>query len=63
MREDTLNVIKMNSGYVGAQKEMHTTNINQEVGYLVPHEKIIEVRDEKHMIFQEVGDVPFWLNP
>ena len=42
---------------------MNPKNINQEVGYFGPHEKIIEVGDENHMLFQESGDVPFWMTP
>ena len=52
----------MNSGYGGAQRDMHLKKINQEVGYLGPHEKILEVGDETHMVFQEGGDVTFWMN-
>ena len=44
-REYRLNVMKIESGYGGAQLDMRPTNINQEVGYLVPHEKIIELGD------------------
>ena len=58
-----LNLMKMNSGYVKSQREMHPTNTNQEVGYLGPHERIIEVEYEKHMVFQEGGNVQFWNNP
>ena len=43
----------MNSGYGGAKKETHTTNTNQEVGYLSPHESIIEIGYEKYMVSQE----------
>ena len=42
---------------------MQTTNIKQEVGHIGPHEKIIEVGDEKHMVLQEDGDLPFWMTP
>ena len=42
---------------------MHPTNVNQGVGYLVPHELIIEVGDDNHMLFQEGGNVSFWMNP
>ena len=40
-REDTLNITNMKRGYFGAQKYMHPTNINQEVGYLGTHEWFI----------------------
>ena len=40
-REYSLNVTNMNSGYGGAKLKMHPININQEVGYLGPNEKII----------------------
>ena len=53
----------MNSGSGKAQREMHPTNIKQEVGYFGPHEKIIEIGDQKHIIFQEGGYVTFWMNP
>ena len=53
----------MNSGCGGSQLEMHPTNIKQEVGCLVPHEDILEVRYENHMIFQQGGDVIFWIIP
>ena len=39
----------MNSGYGGAQREMHTKDIKQNFVYLGPHEQIIEIGDEKHM--------------
>ena len=55
--------MNMNSGYGGAQKDTNPTNIKQEVGYLGPHKWIIEVGDEKHMLFQEGGDVPLWMTP
>ena len=51
----------MDSGYGRAQLERHPTNIKQEVGYLGPQEQIIEVGDEQHMVFQEGGDVPFYM--
>ena len=61
--KDGLNVMKVNSRYGRAQREMHQTNINQKYGYLGPYAKIIEVRDEKHMISQESESVPCWMNP
>ena len=42
---------------------MHPTKINQEVGYLGPHENIIEVGDDQHMVLQEGSDIPFWMTP
>ena len=51
----------MNRGYVREQREMNPTKIKREVGYLVPHEKIIEVRYDQNMVFQEGSDVPFWM--
>ena len=53
----------MNSGYCGTQQEINPTNINQEFGCLGPHEQIIEVGDDHHMVFQEGGDVQLWINP
>ena len=53
----------MNSGCGGSQLEMHPTNIKQEVGCLGPHEQIIEVGDENHMVFQEGSNVIFWIAP
>ena len=50
--EDRLNVTKMNSGYVGAQRYMHPTNIKQEVGYLDPNKQIFEVGDYQHMLIK-----------
>ena len=52
-REYGLDIKNMNSGYGGAKKETHTTNTNQEVGYLSPHESIIEIGYEKYMVSQE----------
>ena len=52
--------MNMNSGYGGAQKDTNPTNIKQEVGYLGPNKRIIEVGDEKHMLFHEGGNVPLW---
>ena len=49
-----MNVTKMNSGYGGAQREMHTKDIKQNFVYLGPHEQIIEVGGEQHMVFQEI---------
>ena len=40
---------------------MHPKNINKEVGYLSPHEKILEVGDENHMLFQNGGYVILWM--
>ena len=42
---------------------MHSTNIKQEVGYLGPHEQIIEVGDEKHIVFQEGSVLLFIMTP
>ena len=42
---------------------MHPTNIKQKIGYLGLHERILEVGDDKHMVFQEGGNVPLWVNP
>ena len=42
---------------------MHATNINQVVGYLVLHEKIIDEGYSRHMLFQEDSDVPFFMAP
>ena len=61
--ENRLNAMRMNSGYGGAQKEMHQTKIKQEVGYLGLHEKIIEVQDDNHMVFQDGGNEPLWMTP
>ena len=55
--------MKMNSGYDGTKREMHPTNIKQKIGYLGLHERILEVGDDKHMVFQEGGNVPLWVNP
>ena len=44
--------MKTKIGYGGAQREMQPTKINQIVGFLVPHEQIIELRDENHMVLQ-----------
>ena len=40
-REVRFNITKINSGYGGAQQDMYPTDINQEGGYLGPHEQII----------------------
>ena len=53
----------MNRGYGKAQREMHPTKINREVGYLGPHEKIIDVGDKQHMVLQDGGNRPFWMTP
>ena len=58
-REYRLNVTNMNSGYGGAQQEMHPSNIKQEVGILGPHEQIIEIGDDKNMVFQDNSNFPF----
>ena len=42
---------------------MHPTNIKNKVGYLGPHEKILDVGYKKHVVLQEGGDVPLWMNP
>ena len=62
-REYSFNVTQMNSGYGRAQQEMQPENIKHEVGYLGPHDRIIEVGDDKNMVFQEGSDVPFWMTP
>ena len=63
VRVDMLNVTNMNNGYGGTQKEMNLTYINHEVIYLGRHERILEVGDEKHVVLQEGGILPFWMNP
>ena len=45
------------SGYSESQREMHPKNIKQDVGYLGPHEKILEIGDDQNMVFQEGDDV------
>ena len=55
--------MNMNIGYDGTQQEMHPTTINQEVGCLGPHGRIIEVWYEQHMVFQEGDDAPFCITP
>ena len=47
-----LNVTKINSGYGGSKLETNPTNIKQGVGYLVPHDQILEVEDHQYMVFQ-----------
>ena len=42
---------------------MQQTNIKQEFGYLGPHDRIPEVGDDKHMLFQQVSGVSFWMTP
>ena len=37
-REVRFNITKINSGYGGAQQEIHPAKIKQEVGFLVLHE-------------------------
>ena len=62
-REDGLNVKNMNSGYIRAQREVKPKNIKQGVGYLGPHEQIIDAVDEHHMVFQEGIDGLFCMTP
>ena len=62
-REDGLRATKMNSGYGGAQPKMHKTKIKQTNGYLGPYQRILEVGDEQHMVFQEGDNGPFWMTP
>ena len=40
---------------------MHPKNINQNFGYLGPYDRIIEVGDDNHMVFQEDGNGPLWM--
>ena len=54
--------MKTNSGY-GRKNKMHPTNTKQKVGCLGPHERILEVGYENHMVFQEGGDVPLYMTP
>ena len=54
-RVDRFNVTKIYSSYGRTQREMQPKKINQVVGCLGPHEKILEVGYEKHVLFQE-GD-------
>ena len=42
---------------------MNLTNTNQEVGYLGPHGKIIDIGDDQIKVFQEGGNGPFWMTP
>ena len=44
-------------------QQMHPKNTKHTFIYLGPHDQIIEVGDEKHMVLQEGGDVPFWVAP
>ena len=55
--------MRINSGYGGSKREMHPTNIQKEVVYLGPHEKNIDLGNEKHVLLQEGGNVPFWMTP
>ena len=43
--------------------EHNPTNINQEVGYLGPHEKIFDVGNAKHMLLQEGDNIPLCMTP
>ena len=38
-------------------------NINYDFDYLGPHEIIIQVGYQQHIIFQEGNDVPLWMTP
>lgn len=62
-RDDGLNVSKMRSGYGGAQRTMHSTEIKAEKGYLGKYQRTLEVGDVQHMVFREGDDGPFWLTP
>ena len=55
--------MKMHSEYGRLQRYMHPTQTNQEVGYLGLQEKIIDVGNVQHMVFQEGGYGPFWVTP
>ena len=55
--------MKMSSGYVEEQREMKPTNIKQNFGCLARHERIVEVWDQEHMIFQQVGNGPLCITP
>ena len=58
-----LNVTNINSGYGVAHQDMHPTKIKHEVAYLGPHEQILGVGDEKHMVFQGGGDGTLFMTP
>ena len=53
----------MNSGYSVAQRDVLPKNIKQEVGYLGPHDNILGVEDEQHMVFKEGGYGLLWMTP
>ena len=53
----------MNSEYGGEQREMLLKKTNQEVDYLGPYEKIVEVGDDQNMLLKQGGDVPFQITP
>ena len=53
----------MNSEYYIAQRKMHPIKIKQEVGYNGPHEQIIYVGGDLHILFQDGGGGIFWMNP
>ena len=55
--------MNINSGYGGEQEQMHPTNNSQEVGYLGPHERIIEVSDDRKIVFQEGDNELFLVTP
>ena len=55
--------MKMNSGHGGSQREMNPTNIKQKVGYIGLYEQILELGDDKHMLFQEGGDESLCMTP
>ena len=61
--EDRLNVTKMKSSYGVSQLDMHPTKIKQGVGYLGPHDQILEAVYDQHMVFQEGVNVPLFVNP
>ena len=62
-REEMLNVKNMNSDYSGSKLQIQPTDSKQEVGCLDLHGKILEVGDEKYMVFQQGGNTPLWMTP
>ena len=54
-RKYGLDVTKTNSGYVGAQQDMHPTNIKQDFGCLGTHELILKEGDHHHMILNRAA--------
>ncbi len=61
--KDGLNVERMLKGFGGKQAVLHDTLIRQEQGYLGTYPRRLKPGDVQKMVFHDVDEGPFWMQP